>query len=244
MVSYNTDALREFGNLWVNTGNEWSDALNSMNGAMSGLAGAWTGEAGAAAVAVWNNHATSMSTQPQGAAGTVATTVQQAITTAWQIGDAIADYADQIDAAVKEINKAQLESLLAFLFGALLGFLLPELGALLTSLFEVIGEVVGEIVAAIEQFVTSLGALGTVAGFSLNAALGAVVWLGVDLLSQQLASWAVGFGSISVNWVNEIPTLLGGALGGAAFGPEWTGAGDAGHATPEEAPAPHVPSTE
>ncbi|MDX6347931.1 MAG: hypothetical protein QOF84_2721, partial [Streptomyces sp.] len=241
MVSYNTDELREFGNMWIDTGNQWNDALNAMKGAMGGLEAAWTGEASNAAMAVWDNKVVTMSTQPQSAGNSVAMTFQQAFTVAWEIGDAINNYADQIDQAVKDINKAELESFLAFLFGAILGFLLPELGALLATLFEVIGEAIGMIVSLIAKILSAMGDLGSIAGFALNSVLGAAVALGEDLFAQQLASWAVGLGQIKIDWGAEGVTLgLGGALGGW-LGPDWKGSGGAPHGAPEETPAPKVP---
>ncbi|MGV9284614.1 toxin glutamine deamidase domain-containing protein [Streptomyces sp. NPDC003730] len=235
-VHYDDAHIRELGQLWISTGEMLQEAVGVMDGAVSSMAGGWTGKAGHAAELVWNGVADHNIRHALLEAGTVAV----------EIGQAIINYADELQKAIDEINRAALIGALTTIFGMVLGVASFGIGAVLARLTSLVGQLVQSITSSISRIAAAAANVGRAAAFTADSVLNAGVTLGTDLFAGLLGSKA-GHGPMHIDWESEgvnmgLGVWTGWGMGGVDIlkGPN-TAAGGKGLpniATPGPAPIP------
>ncbi|MFE1241984.1 hypothetical protein [Streptomyces tendae] len=235
-VHYDDAHIRELGQLWISTGEMLQEAVGVMDGAVSSMAGGWTGKAGHAAELVWNGVADHNIRHALLEAGTVAV----------EIGQAIINYADELQKAIDEINRAALIGALTTIFGMVLGVASFGIGAVLARLTSLVGQLVQSIASSISRIAAAAANVGRAAAFTADSVLNAGVTLGTDLFAGWLGSKA-GHGPMHIDWESEginmgLGVWTGWGMGGVDIlkGPN-TAAGGKGLpnvATPGPAPLP------
>lgn len=240
-VHYDDAHIRELGQLWISTGEMLQDAVGVMDGAVSSMAGGWTGKAGQAAELVWNGVADHNIRHALLEAGTVAV----------EIGQAIINYADELQKAIDEINRAALIGALTTIFGMVLGVASFGIGAVLARLTSLVGQLVQSIASSISRIAAAAANVGRAAAFTADSVLNAGVTLGTDLFAGLLGSKA-GHGPMHIDWESEgvnmgLGVWTGWGMGGVDIlkGPN-TAAGGKGLpniATPGPAPSPSKASS-
>ncbi|MEU6458995.1 hypothetical protein [Streptomyces sp. NPDC047065] len=240
-VHYDDAHIRELGQLWISTGEMLQEAVGVMDGAVSSMAGGWTGKAGHAAELVWNGVADHNIRHALLEAGTVAV----------EIGQAIINYADELQKAIDEINRAALIGALTTIFGMVLGVASFGIGAVLARLTSLVGQLVQSIASSISRIAAAAANVGRAAAFTADSVLNAGVTLGTDLFAGWLGSKA-GHGPMHIDWESEginmgLGVWTGWGMGGVDIlkGPN-TAAGGKGLpniATPGPAPSPSKASS-
>ncbi|WP_399895265.1 hypothetical protein ACGH7X_39005 [Streptomyces sp. BBFR51] len=240
-VHYDDAHIRELGQLWISTGEMLQDAVGVMDGAVGSMAGGWTGKAGHAAELVWNGVADHNIRHALLEAGTVAV----------EIGQAIINYADELQKAIDEINRAALIGALTTIFGMVLGVASFGIGAVLARLTSLVGQLVQSIASSISRIAAAAANVGRAAAFTADSVLNAGVTLGTDLFAGWLGSKA-GHGPMHIDWESEginmgLGVWTGWGMGGVDIlkGPN-TAAGGKGLpniATPGPAPSPSKASS-
>ncbi|MGX1122476.1 hypothetical protein RKD37_007839 [Streptomyces ambofaciens] len=240
-VHYDDAHIRELGQLWISTGEMLQEAVGVMDGAVSSMAGGWTGKAGHAAEVVWNGVADHNIRHALLEAGTVAV----------EIGQAIINYADELQKAIDEINRAALIGALTTIFGMVLGVASFGIGAVLARLTSLVGQLVQSIASSISRIAAAAANVGRAAAFTADSVLNAGVTLGTDLFAGWLGSKA-GHGPMHIDWESEgvnmgLGVWTGWGMGGVDIlkGPN-TAAGGKGLpniATPGPAPSPSKASS-
>ncbi|MEU9221111.1 hypothetical protein AB0D47_31810 [Streptomyces sp. NPDC048376] len=240
-VHYDDAHIRELGQLWISTGEMLQEAVGVMDGAVSSMAGGWTGKAGHAAEVVWNGVADHNIRHALLEAGTVAV----------EIGQAIINYADELQKAIDEINRAALIGALTTIFGMVLGVASFGIGAVLARLTSLVGQLVQSIASSISRIAAAAANVGRAAAFTADSVLNAGVTLGTDLFAGWLGSKA-GHGPMHIDWESEgvnmgLGVWTGWGMGGVDIlkGPS-TAAGGKGLpniATPGPAPSPSKASS-
>ncbi|WP_399936785.1 hypothetical protein ACGH52_00920 [Streptomyces sp. BBFR25] len=240
-VHYDDAHIRELGQLWISTGEMLQEAVGVMDGAVSSMAGGWTGKAGQAAELVWNGVADHNIRHALLEAGTVAV----------EIGQAIINYADELQKAIDEINRAALIGALTTIFGMVLGVASFGIGAVLARLTSLVGQLVQSIASSISRIAAAAANVGRAAAFTADSVLNAGVTLGTDLFAGLLGSKA-GHGPMHIDWESEgvnmgLGVWTGWGMGGVDIlkGPN-TAAGGKGLpniATPGPAPSPSKASS-
>ncbi|MFL9657076.1 toxin glutamine deamidase domain-containing protein [Streptomyces sp. PB17] len=240
-VHYDDAHIRELGQLWISTGEMLQEAVGVMDGAVSSMAGGWTGKAGHAAELVWNGVADHNIRHALLEAGTVAV----------EIGQAIINYADELQKAIDEINRAALIGALTTIFGMVLGVASFGIGAVLARLTSLVGQLVQSIASSISRIAAAAANVGRAAAFTADSVLNAGVTLGTDLFAGWLGAKA-GHGPMHIDWESEgvnmgLGVWSGWGMGGVDIlkGPN-TAAGGRGLpnvATPGPAPSPSKASS-
>ncbi|MFF0683809.1 hypothetical protein ACFYVW_35225 [Streptomyces tendae] len=240
-VHYDDAHIRELGQLWISTGEMLQEAVGVMDGAVSSMAGGWTGKAGHAAELVWNGVADHNIRHALLEAGTVAV----------EIGQAIINYADELQKAIDEINRAALIGALTTIFGMVLGVASFGIGAVLARLTSLVGQLVQSIASSISRIAAAAANVGRAAAFTADSVLNAGVTLGTDLFAGWLGAKA-GNGPMHIDWESEginmgLGVWTGWGMGGVDIlkGPN-TAAGGKGlpnTATPGPAPSPSKASS-
>ncbi|MFJ3891012.1 hypothetical protein [Streptomyces rubrogriseus] len=240
-VHYDDAHIRELGQLWISTGEMLQEAVGVMDGAVSSMAGGWTGKAGHAAELVWNGVADHNIRHALLEAGTVAV----------EIGQAIINYADELQKAIDEINRAALIGALTTIFGMVLGVASFGIGAVLARLTSLVGQLVQSIASSISRIAAAAANVGRAAAFTADSVLNAGVTLGTDLFAGWLGSKA-GHGPMHIDWESEginmgLGVWTGWGMGGVDIlkGPN-TAAGGKGLpnvSTPGSAPSPSKASS-
>ncbi|MFF9102918.1 hypothetical protein ACF1AU_20335 [Streptomyces rubrogriseus] len=240
-VHYDDAHIRELGQLWISTGEMLQEAVGVMDGAVSSMAGGWTGKAGHAAELVWNGVADHNIRHALLEAGTVAV----------EIGQAIINYADELQKAIDEINRAALIGALTTIFGMVLGVASFGIGAVLARLTSLVGQLVQSIASSISRIASAAANVGRAAAFTADSVLNAGVTLGTDLFAGWLGSKA-GHGPMHIDWESEginmgLGVWTGWGMGGVDIlkGPN-TAAGGKGLpnvSTPGPAPSPSKASS-
>ncbi|MFF8572645.1 toxin glutamine deamidase domain-containing protein [Streptomyces sp. NPDC015408] len=235
-VHYDDAHIRELGQLWISTGEMLQEAVGVMDGAVSSMAGGWTGKAGHAAEVVWNGVADHNIRHALLEAGTVAV----------EIGQAIINYADELQKAIDEINRAALIGALTTIFGMVLGIASFGIGAVLARLTSLVGQLVQSIASSISRIAAAAANVGRAAAFTADSVLNAGVTLGTDLFAGWLGSKA-GHGPMHIDWESEginmgLGVWTGWGMGGVdILKGQNTAAGGKGLpniATPGPAPSP------
>ncbi|WUH90753.1 hypothetical protein OG900_12040 [Streptomyces sp. NBC_00433] len=211
MPKFDVGPIRDLGNQWINTGERLLEYLATMHGAVGAMGAGWTGKAGRAAQLVWDGHGEAE------APFNVWNSLWQAATVAVEIGRAILSYADELQKAIKEIERNHLIEALATIFGTALGIASFGVAGILGEMATAVGEIVASVVAGISRIASAAGALGRVAAFSADAAINAAMTLGTDVVSQIMAS-AAAHGPLDIDWKGEGLNIGLGVWAGAGMG--------------------------
>ncbi|MCW2945861.1 MAG: hypothetical protein JWR24_2578, partial [Actinoallomurus sp.] len=196
--NFDLDAVYDLGNQWIAAGDALHEQLQSMTGAVHGMS--WSGDAGKGATSLWDEDVTRI--------------VNDACNSAWQIGEAINYYGDQVKAAADQAKKEAIASMVADILGTLLGFLLPGIGTLLSRLISIVEKVVSAIISVLSKILGRLGALAPIGGFAMAAVGGAALQLGIDVVSHAIGNAAAGL-PFQIDWKSEAINLgVAGGIGG------------------------------
>ncbi|MGP4045978.1 hypothetical protein [Streptomyces sp. 2A115] len=196
------------GNDWIAIGDALYEKAQAMDGAMNAMG--WTGSAGTAARAAWRD----------GERG-----VYQSLSTsadaAWKIGESLHIYAEELQKTIHEINKQRVVAALANVFGLALGGLMIELGPLIGAMLSAVRGILANMLPWFARLAAALAKTGAAGAFVSNAAIGAAMSLGFDVITQLLAHAAAGEQFHGVNWKDEAINMALGAE--AAFvGGHWS----------------------
>ncbi|MET7695300.1 hypothetical protein ABZT06_46725, partial [Streptomyces sp. NPDC005483] len=197
MAQFDTGPIRDLAREWIQYGDGMYELAQSMQGQIEGMH--WTSKAATAARDAFSSGDHS-----------VRATMLASADMAWKTGEALNIYAEEVDKAVKEINKQRLIAALANIFGLALMGITIGLGVLLAPYLQIYASF------AAQMFISALelqpGMVGAATAFSFEVALSAGLGLGFDLLNQQLAHSAAG-AKYHVDWKNEAWALGLGATG-------------------------------
>ena len=169
---------------------------------------------------------------------------------AYQIGGAINYYAQQLIEANHKAEQEYLKNIIVQMFGFLVGFLSLFLPGILAGLFGALAKMLGSIINVIDQVLSRMGTLGTLAGYTGVAVTGAAVQLGIDAIGEAIGDAATGL-PFHIDWKNEGINMAVAAGGGVIFhgmenlGPKFAAKLDGNiHTPPAEGPkagnAPNV----
>ncbi|MGY5029901.1 hypothetical protein ACWC9U_02735, partial [Streptomyces sp. 900116325] len=207
-AEYDDAHIRDLGNQWINTGQRLHEYLGTMHGGVLSMAEGWTGKAGHAAQVVWNGVADHNIWHAIWEAGYVAQ----------EVGKSIINYADELQKAIKEINRAHLIEALTTIFGMVLGIASFGIGGLLGRLAAMVGEIVESIASSISRIAAAAGAIGRAAAFTADSIINAATTLGTDVLTQWMGSAAAG-APTKIDWAGEgvnigLSVWMGWGMGG------------------------------
>ncbi|MEU6341906.1 toxin glutamine deamidase domain-containing protein [Streptomyces sp. NPDC046977] len=207
-TSFDDSQIRDLGNQWINTGLKLHEYLTTMDGSVQSMGGGWTGKAGRAAQVVWSGVARHNIRHAIWDAGEVAQ----------EIGKAIIEYADELQKAIKEINRAHLIEALSTIFGLVLGIASFGIGGLLGRLTQLVGELVESVMLGISRIASAAAAIGRAAAFTADTALNAVTTLGTDVLANFMGSKAA-HAPFEMDWAGEginigLSVWMGWGMGG------------------------------
>ncbi|MEU2288325.1 hypothetical protein ABZ614_41620, partial [Streptomyces sp. NPDC013178] len=200
MPLFDTAPIRELGQQWKDSGNRLFEYLRTMHGSVLHMSEAWTGKAGQAALSVWT-----------GAAGhNVWTMIYQSAYVMLAIGDAILQYAAELEKTMAEIEKAHLVEGLTTLFGMLFGVATFGAGGLIGVLLGSVGRITAAIGAVLSRLVGAMGAVGRAAAFTAEAIISGAFATAEDIAAQLAGSKAGG-----MPWVFDGEgAVISGVLGG------------------------------
>ncbi|MFJ2952807.1 hypothetical protein ACIO8H_35130, partial [Streptomyces sp. NPDC087226] len=209
MPLFDVQPIRDLGQQWVDTGERLFEYLHTMHGSVLGMTEAWTGRASRKALQVWT-----------GVAGhNVWTAVWQSAYVVRAIGEAILQYADELQKTMEEIQKARLVEGLTALFGMLIGVAAFGAAGVIGGLLSVIGRLSQTMVAVVSRLTSATSLLGRTAAFTTESIINAAATLGGDLLAQYAGSKAAGV-PFKVDWEGAgINMGLGVWMGAGITGP-------------------------
>ncbi|MES9506909.1 hypothetical protein ABWJ92_10930, partial [Streptomyces sp. NPDC000609] len=191
------------GNAWIQLGDELHERRVAVNGHVEGIE--WKGAAGNAARLAWSDAA--------------AKNLDDAIETAWTIGQSINRYADKLHEAAEEYAKKLNAMMWADILGAIFSAVFFYLGPLLEGVLAMIGQLIARLIPVIASMVGRLGPIGSaVVGSIGGAVIGAASGLAFDL-GVGAAGAAIAHTDYDIDWGAEALTLgIGGGFGGIAGG--------------------------
>ncbi|SEG90513.1 TcdA/TcdB catalytic glycosyltransferase domain-containing protein [Actinacidiphila yanglinensis] len=233
MADYDVTPIRALAQQWIQNSEDLFGHMAAIDGSMNTMAGGWPGKAGQAAQVVWDGSG-------QGGPSILAELVNAA-SVANEIGQAINNYADELQKTIKEINKQHLIEALAAIFGLILGGVTLGLAGILGEIAAAVGELVARLATSIESIAMSAEALGSVATFVTDQVINVAITLGTDISSQSIASRIVG-GPNTIDWSGEGINLALGVWAG--FGMHGGEHFDADGANVEVPKVPRTPSGE
>ncbi|WP_329306082.1 hypothetical protein OG322_04740 [Streptomyces sp. NBC_01260] len=191
------------GNAWIQLGDELHERRVAANGHVEGIE--WKGAAGDAARLAWSDAA--------------AKNLDDAIETAWTIGQSINRYADKLHEAAEEYAKKLNAMMWADILGAIFSAVFFYLGPLLEGVLAMIGQLIARLIPVIASMVGRLGPIGSaVVGSIGGAVIGSASGLAFDL-GIGAAGAAIAHTDYDIDWGAEALTLgIGGGFGGIAGG--------------------------
>ncbi|WP_153812281.1 hypothetical protein [Streptomyces sp. SUK 48] len=191
------------GNAWITLGDELHERRVAVNSDVSGME--WKGAAGDAARRAWTD--------------ATAKNLDDAIETAWTVGQTINRYADKLHEAAEEYAKKLNAMMWADILGALLGAVFFYLGPLLEGVLAMIGQLIARLIPVIATMAGRLGPIGSaVVGSIGGAVIGSASGLAFDLGVGALGA-AIAHTDYDIDWNAEALTLgIGGGFGAIAGG--------------------------
>ncbi|EGJ73782.1 hypothetical protein STTU_0993 [Streptomyces sp. Tu6071] len=191
------------GNAWIKLGDELHERRTAVDSDVAGMT--WTGAAGNGARLAWTD--------------ATAKNLDDAIETAWTVGQTINRYADKLHEAAEEYAKKLNAMMWADILGALLGAVFFYLGPLLESVLAMIGQLIARLIPVIASMAGRLGPIGSaVVGSIGGAVIGSASGLAFDL-GVGAAGAAIAHTDYDIDWGAEALTLgIGGGFGGIAGG--------------------------
>ncbi|WP_055588239.1 toxin glutamine deamidase domain-containing protein [Streptacidiphilus griseoplanus] len=196
-AEFDVGPIRDLGNQWVEYAHRIYECLTSMHGSVASMATAWTGKTGRNVQFVWDSEGAGAS-----APFNVYNSIFQAAWVAEQLGNAILDYADELQKTIDQINRAHLVEALGTIFGTVLGIASFGIGGLLSQIGATVGRIVEAIMAIIGVAARAANLIGRAGAFLMDSVLNAGVTLGTDVASQVAAARAAGVPFV-MDWQGE-----------------------------------------
>ncbi|NEA41772.1 hypothetical protein G3I42_21405, partial [Streptomyces sp. SID11385] len=221
MAQFDTGPIRDFAAEWIQYGDGLYELAQSMKDQMDGMQ--WSGKAAVAAREGFGSGEQS-----------VRSSMLAAADIAWKTGEALNIYADEVDKAVKEINKQRLVAALANIFGLALLGLTVGVGILLMPYLEMFAEWATAVINLAERSAAEMFGI-ELAAFAAETVIASGLGLGSDLLIQLMANAAAGE-KMHIDWANEAWAIgLGAeAVFATKIGEKWLD--PAVHSQPHTAP--------
>ncbi|MFE7751943.1 hypothetical protein [Streptomyces sp. NPDC057428] len=194
MAEYDVSHIRDLAKQWHENSQNLLGYLGTMHGSVQSMGGAWTGKAAQAAQVVWNG--------PDMGERDVWNQIWRAAQVAREIGDAIDNYADELQKTIKEINKQHLIDALSSIFGLVLAGMTMGMAGLIEDIATAVGKFVAGLAAGTEQLATVAAGLGVAATWITEAFIDTYLTLVSDIYSQLLAESIVD-GPTGIDWESE-----------------------------------------
>ncbi|GGM21467.1 hypothetical protein GCM10010129_77180 [Streptomyces fumigatiscleroticus] len=227
MVHFDTSGIRALAESFVRSGDSLHEHSEAMRSQVDGMG--WTGRAATAARSAFEDGEHSV----QGQLGNSADLE-------WKLGQALYLYADELDKAVKEINKqALMRAVTTIIFTFFfIAFWATGLGALIANMLQRIDELINWILSVMARLVPSLTNVLKVAGFAGGVAAGSASSVGFSVTVDAITHAIFG----EKYKPSKESLIIDAALGAANSlpGPHWS---PKGATSIKGTPAPKTPVT-